>query len=253
MIEADGQQCNTDSDCEALGGEFAGTTCEQDLCVAKSDELSLECPTPPMGDAEMVNLSFAPIYANPPKEPTPFTVQVCGAFDLECAAPLDGPKEVEAGKPQDFLVPRGFSGHFEITGGGTLPGLYFLGRPVQEDGSAWSVTMPDETTALGLAIASQQALDKTKGIMIVLARDCDSMPLAGVTFENGGGGIGFYVVNNIPSITGTETAAQGAAGFFNVPIGTTILSAMHNPTETRLNQVSAVLRPYWVTYVEVYP
>jgi hypothetical protein len=73
-----------------------------------------------------------------------------------------------------------------------------------------------------------------------------------VKFTNSKGGLQFYFVNSIPDTSLTETAAQGAVGFANVPISTTTLKATM-ATGQELTEVLIRVRPRTASLVELFP
>jgi hypothetical protein len=264
LIDVDGKQCEVDADCAGLGPE--GATCEQSLCVAKtggdagasgvggaaSEDDPLVCKAREVSDSPTVRYTFAPIFANAPKEPQPFTVKACGQLDLECDNPLVGPIDVNAGEPEDFVLPTSFAGFFEISNPDTLPALLFLARPVVQDTVGWNVTVPDQATVLQLGLATGEKVDPELGIVLSVARDCTAAPLPGVTFENSEGGLRFYIINNLPNTSITETGPQGAAGFVNIPIKTTILTGTHT-SGAKLGPVSVRVKPGYISLAEIFP
>lgn len=263
LIDVDGKQCDSDADCTALS---PGSVCQQSLCVqASSNDAGatgsggtpaddpLVCKAAQASEQPKVTYTFAPIFANKPQAPQPFTIKACGQLDLECENPDFGPLEVNAGEPQAFEVTPGFAGYFEIKNPDTLDAFLFLGRPILQDTVGWNVTVPDEGTVLQLGLATGEDVDPDLGILISVARDCDGRPLEGVTYSNSAGGLGFYFVTNLPNTELTETGPQGAAGFVNVPIGTAILRGTHNPSGTELGPSSARLKPRSISLVEIFP
>jgi len=266
LIDVEGKQCVKDDDCVALGAAFAGSVCQRNLCVKESDTAGgeaggmsmpddpLACAASELSSEPTVKYTFAPIFAPgaEPAEPKPFTVKACGQLDLDCAHPVFGPLEVNAGEPQDFEVKPGFAGYFEITNPDTIDGLLFLGRPVNEDTLGWAVTMPTPEVVSGLALATREDLDPDLGLIVSVARDCQGSPLARVAFDNSGGGLGFYFLMNLPNTSLTETAAQGAAGYANVPIGTTVLTGQHESGKL-LGPVSLRVKPRTVSFAEIWP
>ncbi|MDF3071053.1 MAG: hypothetical protein K0R38_6654 [Polyangiaceae bacterium] len=116
-------------------------------------------------------------------------------------------------------------GFFEVQNPDALPGLFFLGRPLAEDTRGSELTLPSKAALSGFELALGARLDQDLGLLFAVARGCDSAPLHKVLFNNQSGGLEFYFVNNFPDPTVSSTTAQGAVGFVNVPIGTSILSA----------------------------
>jgi hypothetical protein len=213
------------------------------------------CPVTEVSKEPTVKYSFAPVFAPgaEPQVPKPFIVKACGQLDLSCEHPVFGPLEVNAGEPQDFLVKPGFAGFFAITNPDTIDGLLFLGRAVNEDTLGWNVTMPTPEVVSGLALATGEDVDPELGFILSVARDCDGVLLEHVTFSNSQGGLGYYFVNNLPNTTLTETKVQGAAGYANVPISTTTLTGVHNPSGHMLGPVSVRVKPRTLSFAEIWP
>jgi len=262
LIDVESKQCATDDDCVALGAAFAGSVCEHNLCVKPSDTAGGEAgasdplvctPTEPSGEP-LVKYTFAPVFAPgaEPPDAKPFTVKACGQLDIECEHPVFGPVDVTAGEPQDFEVKPGFQGFFEITNPDTIDGLLFLGRPVNEDTLGWSPTLPTPQVVNQLALATGEMIDPELGFILSTARDCAGSPLEGVTYTNSKGGLGYYFVMNLPNTELTATGPQGAAGFANVPISTTVLSGEH-VSGKKLGPVSLRVKPNTLSFAELWP
>jgi hypothetical protein len=266
LIDVEGKQCESTADCVALGAAFAGSVCGRNICVMPADAAGgeagggsdmadpLMCTASERSTEALVKYTFAPVYAGAePQEPKPFVIKACGQLDLSCDNPVSGPFEVNAGEPQDFLVKPGFAGFFEIKNPDTIDGLLFLGRPVDQDTVGWGVTMPSPQVVAGLAAATGEEVNPELGLIVAVARDCDGALLDQVTFSNSKDGLGYYFVMNLPNTELTETGPQGAAGFANVPLGTTILTGVHNPSGHPLGPVSVRLKSNTVSFGEIWP
>ena len=267
LIDVEGKQCASNDECVALGAAFAGSVCERNICVKPTDTAGGEagggsdmppdpllCTPIELSLEPTVKYTFAPVFApdSTPPDPQPFTIKACGQFDFDCANPVFGPLEVNAGEPQDFLVKPGFAGYFEIKNRDTLDGLVFLGRPVNQDTLGWAVTMPTPQTVAGLALVTGEKIDDELGFILSVARDCAGLPLEHVTFDSSKPGLGYYFVMNLPNTELTETGPQGAAGFANVPISTTVLSGVHTSGKT-LGPVSVRVKPHTLSFAEIWP
>jgi hypothetical protein len=267
LIDVDGKQCVKDDDCVALGAAFAGSVCQRNLCVKESDTAGGEAggmsmPDDPLACAAIdvsseptVKYTFAPVFApdSTPADAQPFIIKACGQFDFDCEHPVFGPLEVNAGEPRDFEVKPGFQGYFEIKNRDTLDGLLFLGRPVNQDTQGWAVTMPTPQTVAGLALVTGEKIDENLGLILSVSRDCAGAQLEHVTFESSKAALGYYFVMNLPDTSLTETGPQGAAGFANVPISTTILTGVHNPSGHMLGPVSVRVKPNTLSFAEIWP
>ena len=266
LIDVDGKQCETNADCASLAASSGGLECRQNLCLAveagqgdggaagATSSDPLVCETRETSTEPTVKYSFAPIFAQAPSEPKPFSIKACLQLDLACEAPVFGPLDVNAGEPQDFEVPPGFTGYFEITNPDTLGGLLFMGRPVVQDTVGWNVTMPTPEVVAQLALATGKDVDPELGLILSVARDCDALALAGVTFTSTeeSTSLGYYFVNSLPNTALTKTGTQGAVGYANVPIGTAILSGM-TESGTALGPVSLRVKPHWISLGEIFP
>lgn len=261
LIDVEGKQCTSDQDCEALGPAFAGSTCEQSVCVLPSSGAggapggeTLVCETPPMSEQPKVKYTFAPIYVvgSAPADPEPFKISACLPGDLDCTTPVDGPRLVNAGEPQDFLVPPGFRGYFSITNKDSLDALVFMGRPILQDTVGWNVTIPTPLLVRQLSVATGENVDSSLGLIISVARDCDAKPIQGAKFTNSKEGLRFYFVDSLPDTSLKETAAQGAVGFANVPISTTTLRATL-PSGQELKEAIIRVKPNTASLVELFP
>lgn len=264
LIDVEGKQCTTNDDCVALGAAFAGSVCEHNLCVMPSDTAGGEAGSPAdplvctpveVSTEPKVTYTFAPVFAPgaEPAEPKPFTIKACGQLDIECANPVFGPLDVKAGEPQAFEVKPGFQGFFEIKNPDTIDGLLFLGRPVNEDTLGWAVTLPTPQVVTQLAFATGETIDPELGFILSTSRDCAGALLPDVTYTNSKGGLGYYFVMNLPNTELTATGPQGAAGFANVPISTTILTGLHNASGHALGPVSVRVKPNTLSFAEIWP
>lgn len=269
LIDVDGQQCSTSQDCEGLGAAFTGAECVANLCVVEAPSgaagsqgtggdsnmpNALVCEKPEPSTASTVKYTFAPIYVvgSEPANPTPFSIKACNPGDLDCAKPVDGPFDVNAGEPRDFLVPPGFQGYFEVKNPDTLDGLIFMGRPILEDTVGWNVTMPTPNLVKGFGIATGEEVNPDLGLIISVARDCEQLPIEGVKLSSSKAGLQFYFVNSFPDTSLMETGPQGAVGFANVPISTaTIKGTMASGQE--LTPVIIRVKPRTASLVELFP
>ncbi|HVY29054.1 MAG TPA: hypothetical protein VHB79_20995 [Polyangiaceae bacterium] len=265
LIDVDAKQCEVDADCAKLTGAPAGAVCVQSLCVGPDGDVAsagaagmsgdpLECATRGTSKEDTVKYSFAPIFApgGEPDNPQPFSIKACEQLDLTCEHPVFGPIDVNVDEPQDFIVPTGFNGYFEITNPDTLGGLMFVGRPVVQDTIGWNITMPTPQLVVTLSAVTGEDVDPMKGLILTVARDCAGNPLANVTVHNTKGGLGYYFVNFLPDTNLTKTGPQGAAGWANVPITTTILSGTHDSGKN-FGPVSIRTRPGFMSFAELWP
>jgi hypothetical protein len=265
LIDVGGKQCEADSDCASFQSSARHVVCHENVCVRDSDpgtggegggpatDDPLQCAARETSTASTVKYSFAPLFAPgaAPGQPEPFSIRACAQLDLTCDEPVFGPIDVNVGEPREFEVPTGFNGYFEITNPDTLGGLLFMGRPVIQDTVGWNITMPSPNLVAQLALVTGTTVDPELGIILTVARNCDGMALEGVSITNTKGGLGYYFVNFLPDSSLTQTGPQGAAGFANVPITSTILSGTHTSGKP-LGPASVLVRPRWMSFVELW-
>jgi hypothetical protein len=112
--------------------------------------------------------------------------------------------------------------------------------------------MPTPQVVYQLALATGETIDPELGFILSTSRDCAGTLLADVTFSNSKGGLGYYFVMNLPNTELTATGPQGAAGFANVPISTTVLSGVHT-SGAKLGPVSLRVKPNTLSFAEIWP
>jgi hypothetical protein len=265
LIDVDRKQCESNADCGALAAPDAPLECRQSLCVAaEADPGSggaagagsdpLVCETRETSTEPTVKYSFAPIFVDPPADPQPFSVKACLQLDLTCERPVFGPIDVVAGEPADFEVAPGFTGYFQIDNPDTLSGLLFMGRPIVQDTVGWNVSMPSPDVVAQLAFATGKDVDPELGLIVAVARDCNAVAVEGVSFTSTeqDNSLGYYFVNSLPNTTLTKTGPQGAVGYANIPIGTTILSGT-TESDIMLGPTSVRVKPHWISFGEIFP
>lgn len=264
LLDVEATQCEVDADCAALGRKFEGASCVEKVCVAADEGAAggtgggssrFECQQPEPVQSDTITYSFTPKYATPPEETEPFTIKACERLDALCTSPVAEAIDLVAGELVELELPVGFAGYFQLENPLTLSALHFLGRPLLEDTRGWDLTVADEATVVGLGLATATDVDYGLGAVIVGVRDCEGVPLESAMLSSSAESVQFYIVNNFPTPQANATTSQGAGGFVNVPIGTIVLSAVHE-SGVELTPTSAVIRPIsegWISYVEIFP
>lgn len=257
LVDADAPQCESDADCAARGAGFAGAVCESKLCVvsARARVENLECKAPSSSGLATVSYSFAIQLptSGAPGATTSFRVQACQQLDVDCEAPVAGPFDVAAGTLYAFPLPQGFSGFFQIASEATLPALYFVPRPVVTDSIGWSPTIISKEVLAQLAAAAGASLDPASGVVIASVRDCEGTPIEGATVTaTEKQALRYYIVNNLPVLSATETSAQGAVGFASVPASTIALNGVSRSGQA-FAPVSVRVKSGSLSLVEIRP
>jgi hypothetical protein len=256
LIDTTDKQCSSDADCTNLGEAFAGSVCTANVCTKPEVQGPLSplgCPVIDASPDPTVMLTFSVSFAAaPPMNAQPFAIKACRRLDTPCAAPV-GMTSADPGKQIELEVPTGFQGFLQVTNPDpdTKSAMVFLGLPAQQDTRFWDLTIPRNGDVTLIGYATDTVIDPTLSTLIMIARDCDRMPLAGVEATNSTGGTGFYFLAMAPDKTLMATTDEGAAGFTNVPAGTAILGGTFNGHLVSPTSVEA--RSGWFSYAEVFP
>jgi hypothetical protein len=234
-----------------LGDAFAGSVCTSNVCVTPEALGPRGCPAIDPSPDPTVKLTFSVSFAAAlPAKPQPFLIKACKRLDTPCADPV-GMAQAEQGVQIDLDVPTGFEGFLEVTNPDTVSSMVFLGQKAQQDTRFWDLTIPRPGDVALIGIATSTDIDPSLTTLVMIARDCDRNPLAGVVASNSTGGTGFYFSAMAPDKTLKATTDEGAAGFTNVPAGTAILGGTFDGRPMSPTSVEA--RGTWFSYAEVFP
>jgi hypothetical protein len=186
--------------------------------------------------------------------PPGLTVRACRAVDVGCVSPI---VESLAANAEGYLeVPAywGFDGFLEANADGHLPALFYVRQPVFSDVAEARPfqLFPIELIA-GLAAANQAMARPDLAIVLTTVSDCSGLRAPGVRVGNNLGGIGFYFASGLPSVSATESDAQGAGGAVNVPPGLVQMWAEIGATGQRIGQRTVNLRGGWAHVVNLPP
>jgi hypothetical protein len=182
-------------------------------------------------------------------------VHACDKLDLTCTGAFDSVMTDDAGVAA-LSIPGGFDGYYEVHAqsftNAVLSRPPLLAPESQQQGMARISLLQ---SAGALASVTQ---DPTKSIAIVTVEDCSAGVAAGVVFTVGNAQPDetvVYLVNNLPSQSGTETdSVSGSALVFNVPVGTLTVTASFADTKAPIRTVTTIGRDNnWVTYVQIRP
>lgn len=277
LLSAD-DQCKTDDDCARRGGDLATRVCVDAVCRPRETsvtdagvdapmvpEASVDSGGPfgcidlpkPTGDVTKPAILEQPIFnviAGTPLGLAP--AKVCSRVDPTCASPVASITSDEKGvfTAKVFV---GFEGFLEIKGTGVADSLFMLDPPIRGDGRRPAAPMPTTSAA---EFYSQQitgaSLDLTTGYILARSADCDFTPLRGVTATLASTTAKtklFFVYNNTPRADVEQTNEEGAFGFFNVPVGTALITVNEKATGKKVGQTSVVVRAGFLTILLIGP
>jgi hypothetical protein len=143
LLDTSAQQCNSESDCRARGGQFTNASCVNHVCVSKQVVVdsgdpdayvdpvwgclgNVKVETPPPSMMANVSLPFFDLINMVPI--TGVGIQVCAKLDVECSRPIDSRIiPADADGIAHFKVPSYFNGY------GIVYDLAYDGGPPSTD------------------------------------------------------------------------------------------------------------------------
>jgi len=252
-VDAGRTQCSEDSDCTKRGGTFAGSVCQNSVCVLPESEAGMTKPPPDhmpdagpaktdggkndagpvvvadwscMDEPKVVTPELGPFHVslkltdinamNPP--PKGVQGQLCNKLDPDCASPLGDLQISDANGVMAFdAITKNFAGYVALTGAGFTPGLFFFNPPVYRDLDAIAVQEIPPTLVTGLISLLKQQNDPNGGIVLEHVTDCKGVNAAHVSFAaNVQSATRYYAIGGLPTTAATETDTAGFGGFVNV-------------------------------------
>jgi hypothetical protein len=187
--------------------------------------------------------------------PPPDTVlRLCDALDIECMTPIGDDIIPNAEGIYEATVPSGFEGYFEITSSTTVPQILWIPGVVTED--VLDIGVPLQLVSPGirdtLISTAGFEYDETRGIVLLVATDCNEDPAAGISFglsTSDTETIVFYLYNLLPQLEVDGTDESGFGGFFNAPTGISTMTATRNETSELIAEQQFLIRAGWISAV----
>ena len=186
--------------------------------------------------------------ATPPQS----SVRACNRFDLDCAAPVDGPAEPAQDGLIHLSLPQGFAGFLEVTSPAIIPALYFFNPALESDRQDEFIVVGLDT-ARALASSGNVALDPELGMIAVRTMDCTGELSGGVQFSNDKGGVPFAFVDGLPVVGYVVSNGDGIGGFVNVPPGLVVLQGQEAGSSRLSGKASVLVRKGWFAYGDLNP
>jgi hypothetical protein len=286
LLQLDGEQCRTDSDCVQSG---LGAACSQGVCgsspgkvtsascgsvptCAKTETCFKEQCAPstlvqpfacerPHGDpsaAVSLTLHITDYLSNKPVDG--LVVRACPVADVLCQAPVATVEGNDGSADVVLHLPYGFAGFLDLTAKDTIETLFYFGKPLVGTVDK-AMTLAGSSAIDGLAALALQAnvtIDRSAGITFAQAFDCEGKAAGGIRFEASEAANSFFVVNGLPSLDAQLTVRDEAAnaaggGFFNLQPGFAVFTARVGTNGPKLGEYNAQVRAAGVTSLEFYP
>lgn len=284
VIDADVVQCDTASDCDARGGDFAGRDCVEHVCRrrivdAGSGEAEAGPVDPIVGCAGAVTWSaqdlsrkvrirrrFIKLIGEAPI--VDLHVLACSSVDPECTSPYaEGRTDAKGDVILD--VPFAFRGYLHMpeapsTFSDMMPHLYAIYPPPEKD-TDLSVEPRTGTSPILVSLGELNILlaqvgasvDPALGHLSAQVYDCLGNPLAGANVRSNTRDPKtiqyYYSGNNTPSLTAEATNETGVTGMLNLPPGVIGFDVTVPAIGKKFGTYSVLFKKGAVTIVDMAP
>lgn len=254
VVDAERVQCTTDADCTRRKGDFVGSVCVDSVCKTNPTWQCLD--EPPSGESLTgeIHLSTRVVSMGAKQPLTGITVALCAKLDVTCLDPQSTFTSGSMGE-LDIVMRAGFDGYLKAEGQGLSPTLFFFPL-LYESRDLGSLPMTNPAFSAALFQQLGTAFTGDRGVITFSVLNCARQPAAGVVLTSSTADldtIPFYLVNGLPSRDVKMTDTVGVGGFVNVPIGTMLLTATLAAEKRKLDLVSVVTRPGYLSMVLIDP
>jgi hypothetical protein len=257
-------QCETTADCTARG--FADAICTSNVCE-KAPVIDpvwgcLGSVVEAMPDkTKKVALSVKLTFAGDKSPVVGVNVDVCDKLDIDCTGTNpDSPKGLMSGPDGlvSFSVAQGFDGFVRLASPQIIDSRIFVGRPIITPPTIKEVRLLSKNDFTILANLAKEKADPTRGTSILLAVDCQALPVSGARFESpsiDAMSREFYLINQAPTTppAATATDVDGFGGFFNMPVGSAVARSFRASDDTFVGESSFHILAETISYVQIAP
>jgi hypothetical protein len=265
LLDPDQAQCEKTADCTARG--WSDAVCTANVCVKMPAVVDPvwgclgHVPVPDPDPTKKITLTERLALAVDESAVTMATVDVCDKLDVDCTGTNpDYPKGItpDADGNVTFEVVQGFDGFVRISGPTIMDSRVFVGQPLMMPLTVKEVRLLRPGDYSLLASIAGQKVDMTRGTSILLAFDCQSAAVAGVSFESSSADSmtqAFYLINQLPQVppAAKATDADGFGGFFNMPVGSAVAKSYRATGDEYIGESSFDVLAYTISYVLISP
>lgn len=262
VLDPGESQCETTPDCAARG--FADAVCTNSVCEKRVDPVwgCLGSVVEPVPDkTRKVEISVRLTLAGDKSPVVAATVDVCDKLDIDCTGKNpDSPKGLmsDASGVITFKVAQGFDGFIRVTSMDTVDSRIFVGRPIITPPLVKEVRLLLKNDYSSLVKLAGETEDPTRGTSILLAIDCQGLPVSAVRFESPSVDTNsreFYLINQTVTTppAGTQTDVDGFGGFFNMPVGTAVARSFRASDSAPVGESSFHVLARTISYVQIAP
>jgi hypothetical protein len=197
---------------------------------------------------QVVDLSTGNIYPDA-------QVRACGLADINCDDPVTDVLSVDAEGWVDVPLFQNFTGYLEIQSPDLVPYLFYLTEPLAPTSTIEYPLAVVSLAALGplAQLVGVDSLQASKGVIATRVFNCTGDTATGASLTTEGDGVPWYFLDGLPTGMGSETGAQGLAGYVNVSPGLAVVEARAPDGTTIAGPQSLVVRAGWLSAVYVKP
>jgi len=291
VLDVDGEQCTSDSDCVGLfGREFVCT--EQRVCVAPTAgdgdgdgdsgmPVDAGNPLPPawrcIEEAPRTVIARAGVFLTlrlavtdfvTLMQPRDLVARACNGNDVNCGTPLlDNITPANDGLLEFEGLPHGWLGFIELEAPGFLQTLVFTNKPYTVDATPEGPTLLTLDSLRSIAEGGNEDVDETRGIVLLAVYDCDGNPAEGITLiqeERGDAGVEtpFYFEGSLPDRDRDTTIISrrltrsmnplAVGGFSHIEKGYQNFTGIYAATGQPIGRVSVQVRPLTMSIAELH-
>ncbi len=247
-------ECSMDVDCASRGAEYVGGRCLSSHCRPNP---RWRCEPPASAPQSAMKQLRILVRDSISLSPLPnIAAVVCQKLDLPCSAPVTDTRTGADGY-LTLNLPANFAGYLKVEQAGYQPAMYFMPPVFPDNGELQPFPLLSSGVIVdALAFALGAGIDARRGHMMLIAEDCQGLPLPGVRFsspQKDATTVQFYVRDLLPSTSAMETAEIGNGGYLNFPAGTAVLTLTKADNALKLTTVSVHVRPNFITVAYIRP
>jgi hypothetical protein len=256
LVDANRAQCESDSDCSALGAGFSGSVCIQSFCQATPRWQCLDSPRAAAPTSGEFNVSFLVRDTVTQKPKVGFSVRLCRKLDVACSDSVSATALTDDQGMVALKAPAAFEGYARFEGGDAIPGMYFFNPPVARDLPTITVSLSNSATTAGLAALTGATQEPTRGLVLASAMDCTGVAAAGIKLASNAedsSSRAFYAADGLPNGDATQTDDAGYGGIVNVSPGSITLTGTLASTGREIDRVTVLVQAGMMTITTLVP
>ncbi len=262
-VDGDRQQCEQDTDCQALGSEYAAYLCKDSLCQAPQAPVTPETPvdpkwacldgagTEPVTGSVRVSITLVDMLSQKPLAGV--ALALCSKLDGACQFPILPLYESSPSGQLEVEIPATFDGYFQASGADIYPTLIF---PPSTRRQRAPSTIPLVPASFFPTMVRGTTVAENRSVVITTALDCLARPAGGLTLTSPDADaqtFSYVIAGGLPSRSATATDDSGSGGFMNVPAGPFLVKSALADSGRPVGAAAVQSRPGHISMVLIMP